>query len=396
MRLLITMSSISRMAGGLYSSVRHLAKNLTDKGVQIDVLALQDRYAEEDSGAWAPVVPRVFKSMDVLNFRFSPQLIRAVMANKYADMVHSHGLWQSPDLAAYLWACRHKKPSIVSPHGMLDAWAVGHSKWKKRMALALFEREHIENAACLHALTEQEMNSLRTFGLNNPVCVIPNGVDLPPQEEVSSGNGPLMPPGLPAGDKRKMLFYLGRLHPKKNLPNLLHAWALLCKQKPVRCAEWVLVIAGWDESGHRHRLEQLIKDLRIQSSVILPGPLYDEAKDAWYRRVSAFVLPSMSEGLPVSVLEAWSYSVPVLMTEQCNLPKGFETQAAIKTGIDVQSISRGLDELTGMPAVELAAMGCRGRRLVAEEYSWDRISSRMLLVYKWLVGGGARPDCVFT
>ena len=61
-----------------------------------------------------------------------------------------------------------------------------------------------------------------------------------------------------------------------------------------------------------------------------PGPQFGTAKAAAYRRADAFVLPSLSEGLPMAILEAWAHEKPVLMTDACNLPEGFAARAAIR------------------------------------------------------------------
>ena len=60
------------------------------------------------------------------------------------------------------------------------------------------------------------------------------------------------------------------------------------------------------------------------------------------------MLPSFSEGMPIAVLEAWSYGLPVLMTEACNLPEGFAAGAALQIGPDRAGIGAGLRQLFAM------------------------------------------------
>jgi len=60
------------------------------------------------------------------------------------------------------------------------------------------------------------------------------------------------------------------------------------------------------------------------------GPAFGEEKEELLRSASAFILPSFSEGLPMSVLEAWAYGLPVVITPECNLPEGFAFQAALE------------------------------------------------------------------
>src|SRR5690606_14930940 len=201
---------------------------------------------------------------------------------------------------------------------------------------------------CLHALNEAEARAIRAFGLNNPICVVPNGVDPPP--DVARAR--------PAwaeqvAQDRRILLFLGRLHPKKGLGNLLCAW------KEVRSRatdDWLLVVAGWDQGGHERRLRRLAEEYGIAPTLRFVGPQFGDDKAASLALADAFVLPSVSEGLPVAVLEAWSHGLPVLMTEACNLPEGFAAGAALAIGPDPAGIALGLRRLFAMSDAERRAM----------------------------------------
>ena len=133
---------------------------------------------------------------------------------------------------------------------------------------------------------------------------------------------------------------------------------------------------------------------RSSPTVIFVGPAFGETKDALLRRASAFILPSFSEGLPMSVLEAWSYRLPVLMTEHCNLPEGFAADAALRIGTDVESIAEGMRLLLRSPVSDLRSLGDHGRQLVSERFTWPQVAAQMKEVYGWVLGGGEKPDCV--
>jgi poly(glycerol-phosphate) alpha-glucosyltransferase len=256
---------------------------------------------------------------------------------------------------------------------MLEPWAVGNARWKKRIAAALYENRHLHSAACLRALSEAEARSIRACGLQNPICVIPNGVDLPDLYETNSRGEP---------NNRKTLLYLGRLHPKKNLSNLIRAWKKTFNSQ--QHSPWVLAIAGWDQGGYENELKQLAAG----SSIIFLGPQFGAEKSECYRTCAAFVLPSLSEGLPMAVLEAWSYAKPVLMTPECNLPEGFSAEVALRIGSSADDIAAGLRQLVGMSDGDRAAMGTRGRSLVATKFSWPRIGEQMRAVFDWMLGAG--------
>jgi poly(glycerol-phosphate) alpha-glucosyltransferase len=265
---------------------------------------------------------------------------------------------------------------------MLDPWALRNSGWKKRISAALYENRHLRGAACLHALNAAEARAIRDYGLSNPICVIPNGVELPQTRGI---NSPLMD---------RVLLYLGRLHPKKGLPALIEAWSRV--QSNALESGWRLKIAGWDQNGHRRDIEALADNLQVRSSVSFVGPQFGEAKSECFETASAFVLPSLSEGLPMSILEAWSWRLPVILTPNCNLPEGVKAGAAIETEASVESLSTALRRLFSTSIQERNTMGANGRRLVEQYFQWRCLARQMAEVYDWILGAGPQPACVLN
>jgi len=168
------------------------------------------------------------------------------------------------------------------------------------------------------------------------------------------------------------------------------------------------VIAGWDQGGHEAELMKLCEELGLSferrgtsddgresaASIVFFGPAFGNDKKSLLRTADAFILPSFSEGLPMSVLEAWSYKLPVVMTPECNLPEGFAADAAIRIETGAESIAQGLDLLFSMSASDLQSMGAKGRTLVEERFTWKTIAAQMREVYDWMLGGGTRPESV--
>src|SRR5262249_44571635 len=148
----------------------------------------------------------------------------------------------------------------VHPHGMLESWALQNAKWKNRVAASLYENQHLRVAACLRALCEAEAQSINAYGMRNPICVIPNRVDFPDLSETSTLQAHAF------ADGRKVLLYLGRLHPKKNVANLVRAWKQLLNSRPSIRASWVLALAGWSQVGYEQKLKQLARDLDMAAT----------------------------------------------------------------------------------------------------------------------------------
>jgi poly(glycerol-phosphate) alpha-glucosyltransferase len=233
--------------------------------------------------------------------------------------------------------------------------------------------------------------------------VIPNGVDLPQSANTAGCKDPPDELNCWNLEGRKVLLYLGRLHSKKGLRALLRAWA----QVQAFAAGWALVIAGWDQGNHEQKLKQLASELGLRwtdapgqdcpkASVFFVGPKFGAQKHHWLEACTAFVLASLSEGLPMAVLEAWAAAKPVLMSEQCNLPDGFATGAAIRLDATAQGIAPGLRQLFTARSSILQQMGARGRALVASQYTWKNAAANLTWVYGWVLGLGPKPACVLS
>jgi glycosyltransferase involved in cell wall biosynthesis len=396
--------SLSRNAGGLFESVRRLVQSLVELGMEVNVFGLQDEFTGEDIAAWRPAPVRAFKPTWPRPFGYSPCFLEELLAFR-PDLTHSHGIWVYPGIAEELYARSRNTPYVISAHGMLDSWAMRNSRWKKRIAYYLYEEKHLKSARCLRALCEPEARAIRDLRLHNDIAIIPNGVDLP--GPAPAGPAPWdgwIEPG------RKVLLFLGRIHPKKGLLNLVRAWAALQgadgnKRQP---GEWVLAIAGWDQGGHELQLRKTAADLGLSvadlrarrpgatpsPSILFLGPQFYEARDRCYRSCDGFVLPSLSEGVPMAVLEAWVHAKPVIMTPQCNLDEGFTRGAALKVNTDPDSLLQGLNELIAMTPQDRAGMGQHGHALACEKFVWPKIALQMNELYQWMLGGGGRPACL--
>ena len=374
--------SISQLAGGLYSSVRLSSQAIFDFGHEISVYSLSDAKTDEALASWKPIKPQVFPKIGPPALGCGKGLRNAVVDH---DILHQHGLWQHFSTCTISWRKRNGGPVMISPRGMLDPWALRNSALKKRLANLLYENQNLHGASCIHALNTSEAKSIRAFGLKNPIAVIPNGINLPNYDKLKK------PDWWP---DKKVILFIGRIHPKKGVFELVESWSHLRRNHSKVMNDWHLVIAGWDDGGHLERLRQKVREYEIDQLVSLPGPIFGDDKHAALQHASAFTLPSFSEGLPMTVLEAWSYGLPVAMTSHCNLTDGFAEGAAHDISTEPNELAAGLYSFLTKEAASLAAMGAKGRELVETQFQWSEIAEEMIGVYRWLKGGGASPSCV--
>lgn len=382
MRAGLVTAHLTRAGGGVFTCIRQLARALESQpDLQVEVLGPAPKPAGLPD--WSPLHPRTADRVGPASFSYAPGLVRELV---YADLdlVHLHGLWMHTSVATLAFTRKTRRPHLISPHGMLDPWALDNSRWKKRLAATFFEDANLGSAACIHALNPAEEKAIRDFGYTGPVCVIPNGVELPTGDG-APGPAPWWTKTAP---EKRTLLYLGRIHPKKGLLNLLKAWGQL---GPELLKTWRLVIAGWDEHHHLLTLRRMAQALRIESTVLFPGPLYGEDKKGAFHYCNGFILPSLSEGLPMVLLEAWAHGKPVLMTPQCNLPEGYEADAAIRIEPTPESIAEELRRFMALGDPERDRIGANGCTLVARRFAWPAIAAEMAVIYRWLAGETHRP-----
>jgi glycosyltransferase involved in cell wall biosynthesis len=371
---------LSDAGGGIPPVVSALATEQRRSGVEVDALGVRDPARPPvDSGA------RVFPAAGPLALGFSPDLARALGAAN-PDLVHLHGLFTWSSQLARVWGSHTQRPVVVAPHGMLEPWALANSAWKKRLFRLLVEDRNLTQARCLHALCAAEAGNLRRLGLRNPVATIPNGVALDgipsaPDRSALGSTHPRL-----AG--RKVLLFLGRIHPKKGLPHLIEAWASLRRDGAAR--DWALLIAGPDQLGHAAEVSARVHALGLEDAVLFTGPAYGQAKNDLLAGADAFVLPSFSEGFSMAVLEAMAWRLPVVVSRQCNL----EVEApgvGLLCEPDAASVAERLRDLLALSDAERQAMGTRGRAEVERRYTWPIVAAQLVEVYGWLLGGGDRP-----
>ena len=280
------------------------------------------------------------------------------------DVAHIHGLW-TPWLVRQARHFASQGAKIVwSTHGMLTPWALNHRKWKKRLAWWLYQWRALKRADLVHVTAECEVEDVRRMGLCNEIVVAPLGVRL--GESLARSKPP---------DRERTILFVSRVQKKKGLLNLMDAW------RHVRQAGWRIVIAGPNQEGHVEEVLVRAAANGVAESVKYLGPVFGAEKDALYASSDVFVLPSFSENFGSVVVEALVQGVPVIATK--GTPWGeLETErCGWWIDVGVEPLAAALREAMALSDEERAAMGARGRALVAEKYQWPAIGARMLGAY---------------
>ena len=378
MKVFIVNLFLSRQGGGIFTVLKELYNSKTSRKYfkdELTFLGYNEGNAHEDV--------KLLNGNSFLFDKNNPFYYSRKFKNTIKEIseesviLHLHTLWMYPSLLFSSLKQKSHFIKVISPHGMLDKWALNNGSFKKKICLFLFERKNINSANCLHALCYQEYLDIRSVSKTVPVAIIPNGITLPKNAELQY-------------KKEKNILFLARLHPKKGLDNLIKAWG------EVDTKNWNLIIVGPDEGGYEMKIKKRNSTLEEgKNKIKFMGSVFGDQKRQLYTHASMFVLPSYSEGLPMTILEAWSYKLPVLMTSECNLNIGFEREAAIKITSTVEGIAQGLDySINVLKESDLMSIGANGYELVRHEFTWDQISMKMINMYNWTLGKISKPNFI--
>lgn len=238
-----------------------------------------------------------------LNIRYN---LTAQRALRTMDIVHVHHPFLSGRLA--LRYCQPRNiPIVFTNHTRYDLYAHAYLPVLPEGISETFLKAYLPSfcSSCdlVIAPSSGMREVLRRFGVETPIEVVPNGVDLSPlRVKVASIDRSTF--GF--SEKDVLLIYTGRLGPEKNLPFLLRSFAGTAKAYE----DVGLVIVG--SGRERENLEDRVRYMGITDRVHFTGMVAYNDLPRYLAAADAFVTPSLTEVHPLSVIEAMAAGLPVL------------------------------------------------------------------------------------
>lgn len=374
MKIIFGIDYISRKNTGISSLVENLSEHLVNRGHSTYIAAVEDSFSMADKDK--------FKNAKVLLIRKDSKFAIFDILNRYlnfyvksnADLAHIHSLWSLSSIAIFYWCKIKKRPYIISTNGMLNQWALNQSRLKKQIFLAIIFKRIISQADSIILNSVAEKDYLEEKGWHKRFHIIPNGVNIPSwklEEKVDETAN------------KKTLLFLSRIHEQKGIELLLDAWSdlyLITKQKG-----WRLNVVGFLDT-ELNVYERFIAD-KIESTITLSNVNMSEGKfgkQMWdeYELSDAFILPTFSEGSAMVVLNAWSSGKICITTLGSNLEVGLDLDCTILVKPTVESIKEGIIKLLGLTDVQLREFGQMGKKLVEDNYTWEKIVDQHIEIYQ--------------
>jgi glycosyltransferase involved in cell wall biosynthesis len=333
-------------AGGPANTIYWITKNLqnhgfepiivsTDKGIQPGVPF--NRWLQTDGGNV------IYIKTHNLNFPLYQTIIS--LSNFYkADIVHISSFF-FPTAFTTAFAARLLKTKIVwSARGELDTVALNHSRLRKRPVLWLI-RKLIGKYPIFHSTCDEETVYVKkVFGEDARVVQIPNFIEIPAKVERKAG---------------KYLLYIGRIHPKKAIDNLLKALSI---SDEFLKSEYILKIAGRGKKEFESDLHELVEKLNLSKKVVFVGQIEGVEKQKLLADAFWTIMPSHTENFGIVVLESLAQATPVIASKGSPWASLESEKIGFWTDNSPENLAQKIKEILEMPesVYEEYRQRCRG------------------------------------
>lgn len=347
---------------GVNQVIAGLGKYCTRHGAEVRVIGKAESVTREGE----LIVRDGFKVQAFSGF--NRQLRKALKEDiGWADIVHLHGVFNPWNI----WVARIcnslGKPYVITLHdGLATERLLARGRYKKKVFHHILQKRHLEQAAGIHVLTEEEGTDLLASA--NPVNLfcIPNGIDLEDYPSISFGR---------LGNPQEIsVGYLGRLSPEKNLDALCRAFA-----EANTAGRLSLKLAGPDSSY----LQQLLNTYG-HLGVEWVGPKYGSEKADFIASVDLFVHPSLCDVFSIAAMEVLALGTPLLITRTANASYFYDRNAFFMCEPTAFGLGCGLKKAFENHAEWPRYSAC-GRQLVEETLNWSVVAGHLLKEYDCII-----------
>jgi glycosyltransferase involved in cell wall biosynthesis len=377
LRVLHVIPSVSTRDGGPSRAIGIMERALSEAGVRVTTLTTDHGLASHgvaDAPAAVNGAHRIYTRKWLHPYKVAPGLVTHLMrVVRTYDVVHVHALFSFTTTAAALAARHSGVPYIVRPLGSLSRYGLSARRRRlKRLSMALIEGPILRGAAAVHFTSQVELEEAGAIGVPMRGVVIPLGVD--------AEDGPLSAPLQHAAlAGRRVILFLSRLDPMKNLEALIDALAL----SPALRDSCALVIAGAGEPGYVTNLKARAAAANLSGHTVWLGHVEGARKRAAFAAADVLVLPSFSENFGIVAVEALLAGVPCVLGEGVAIAGAVEQAGA---GITVRpqapAIAQALEHVLGAGPALTHAMSLRARQLAANAFSTAVMARRLIALYE--------------
>jgi glycosyltransferase involved in cell wall biosynthesis len=374
-------------AGGPARSTYEMSRHLIARGHDVTVYTTNWAYQDYHLTTNTPVDVEGVRVYYFENLRkYAPHLLpptpyySPVVARKEVgsyDIVHMNEYRALLTAGVCRYARRYRVPYVLQARGSLPK--IMHGQRLKGFFDRVWGSRMLHGAARVIALNPREVEQYGMMGVApERIVTIPNGVDLTLFRDLPKPGTFREAFDIP--EDEQIILFLGRIHRIKGTDLLVDAFAEVL-QRGYRAR---LVIVGPD-AGLLPALKQQISALGIGERILFTGPLY-EARDklSAYIDADVYVLPSVYETFPNSVLEANACGTAAILTDRCGIAEMIDGKGGVVVRYDRDDLRDAIIELLDDDAMR-RRFGTDGKKMVFSEFGWETIVERVEGLYREVV-----------
>ncbi len=356
-------------AGGPANSIYWLTKNLSEHGIESIIVSTDkglknsvavNQWATTEFGTTIYVKTRKY------NFPFRHTLV-ALLNFRKGDIVHVSSIF-FPTAFVVSFASRIcKKKIVLSPRGELDTKALTHARYKKIPILWL-TKKIVGTYPTFHSTCAEETEYIKeAFGRDADVFEMPNYIELPEQSERTPSN---------------YVLFIGRLHPKKAIDNLIRAVSM---SNEFMESDFVLKIAGKGKPEFEAKLKNLVSGLNLDKKIEFVGQIEGAGKQKLFADAHFTILPSHTENFGNVVLESLAQSTPVAASKGTPWKVLEDEQIGFWTDNSPGGLAKTLTKIIRMDQESYTGFRKRSRNFVKREFDIKSNIQKWVHVYKELL-----------
>lgn len=299
----------------------------------------------------------------------SPEMLSALkLAAQDVDIIHTNSIWMFPNVYQ-AWAARGTKcKTVIGPRGTVSKWALSRSRLKKFIFGHLWQYPAMRAADMFVASCQEEADDIRRLGYRQPIALIPNGIDVPDKLSLEKAS-------------RRRMYFLSRIHPKKNVELLLRCWAKLESSFP----DWDLSIVGRVTSNdYALDMMSLTKSLGCKR-VTFEGEINGSDKTKFMAESECMVLPTHSENFGMVVAESLACGTPVICSTGAPWRGLEDNNCGWWIPPEEESFLNKMRQVMLLSRDELRKMGENGRDWMRRDFDWEGIGLKLKMAYEWLL-----------
>jgi len=376
MKVLHVIPSIEEKFGGPAFALLEMAKFQRKEGIDVTILTTGKKtycHGEE-----------IFKFRSGTNsFRFSFGLARWLLKNiNNYDLVHIHTIFSFPVSIAAMIARIKSVPYIIRPCGQLCYWPLSQKGLKKEIYYKLIEKNNVSRAKFLHFTTAAEKKNL---GVRVKTSQYILGLGVSTKKIISAKK---LWQFFPFVKGKKILLYLGRIHPQKGLDLLLDSLPI----QKMRDNNWILVIAGMGNQRYLKLLKQKIAKNHLEQLIYLIGSALNEKKQLLFQESNLLVLPSYFENFGLVVAEALSSSLPVAISNQVALATEVKKyDSGITFTLNQEIIKKALSSVID-GRIDLKSLSKNALKQAEDQFDWGDITEKQVTYYKKIIADSSKMN----